>query len=119
MSGELPTPDVADGGNGEGEGGEEGGPGPSSAADLEELSLPEQLQRNILGAEFLVSLFWSAANSFRHDSIVRPFPPMFVEGGGGIEPMEGPGEGQKDIEGVVSVNSNETVSISVTTRLVF
>lgn len=93
MSGELPIPDYR-------RSEEESPPSPpSSTTDLPE-TVPEQLQRNILGAEFLVGLFWSAANSFRHDSIVRPFPPMFVEGGAGGEATEG--EGQKDIEGVVS-----------------
>lgn len=98
MSGELPVPDYKRTGE------ESPSSPPSSSTDLRETvqeSVPEQLQRNTPGAEFLVGLFWSAANSFRHDSIVRPFPPMFVEAGtSGGEVTEG--EGQKDIEGVVS-----------------
>ena len=60
-------------------------------------TVARQLQRDILGGDFLVSLFWSAMNSFRHDSILRPFPPMFVES------LSEEEEGHKDIESVVSV----------------
>lgn len=79
---------------------------PSPTENLQEI-ISEQLQENMLGAEFLVGLFWSAMNSFRHDSILRPFPSMFVEGrDGGREGMEG--EGHKDIEGLVSKRGRGT-----------
>ena len=54
-------------------------------------NIHEHLQRDILAADFLTSVFWSAMSSFRHDTILRPFPPMFLTG-----------EVHKDIEGVVS-----------------
>lgn len=75
---------------------------PKMSAETEEslLSLQEaiisKLRQDSLGAEFLVNIFWSAMNSFRHDSILRPFPPMFVE-----ENSEEEGEGKKDIEALV------------------
>ena len=99
MSGELPVPDYV-------RSRRDPQPSPSSSSSSvsaepqETQTIPEQLQENPLGAEFLVGIFWSAANSFRHDSIVRPLPPMFVEGGAGsVEVVEG--EGRKDIDGVV------------------
>ncbi len=68
-------------------------------------TIAEQLHENILEGDLLVSLFWSAMSSFRHDSILRPFPPMFVESGG--DGGDGGGgnevEGKKDIEGLVSI----------------
>lgn len=48
------------------------------------------LQRDLLATDFLTSLFWAAMSSFRHDTILRPFPPMFLSE-----------EGHKDISGVV------------------
>lgn len=66
---------------------------------LSKKTIAEQLHSDILAAEFLVSLFWSATNSFRHDSILRPFPSFFIEGGVGGEVAEG---GHKDIDGLVS-----------------
>lgn len=105
MSGELPVPDYV-------RSSRDPQPSPSSSSSSvsteaqETETVREQLQRNLLAAEFLVGIFWSAANSFRHDSIVRPFPPMFVEGGAGSsggEVVEG--QGWKDIEGVVREQS--------------
>ena len=96
MSGELPIPEYK-------RGGEITPSSSSSSSAVARESVPEQLQRNLLGAEFLVGIFWAAANSFRHDSIVRPFPPMFVEGGAGSSSGEvREVEGRKDIEAVVS-----------------
>ena len=65
-------------------------------------SVVKQLQQNVLGADFLISVFWSAMSSFRHDSILRPFPPMFVENTGGGDSEGREVEGHKDIEGLVS-----------------
>lgn len=74
------------------------------APSTPQATIAEVLGRDILGAEFLLALLWSAMNSFRHDSILRPFPPMFLEaqeGSGGAG--EGPEEGRKDIEGLRQV----------------
>ena len=38
-----------------------------------------QLNSDPLAAEFLLSVFWSAMSSFRHDTVLRPFPPGFTE----------------------------------------
>ena len=58
------------------------------------------LRDEFYGADFLVSLFWAAMTSFRHDSILRPFPTDYVDG----LRLEGNREieGEKDIEGLVS-----------------
>ena len=37
------------------------------------------LERDLLAADFLAAMFWSAMSGFRHDTILRPFPPAFVE----------------------------------------
>ena len=74
-------------------------------SDTTELSpirnISKHLQEDILGADFLVGLFWSAMNSFRHDSILRPFPSSYVVGGGSEGGREV--EGEKNIEELVSV----------------
>lgn len=66
-------------------------------------NISQHLQQDILGADFLVSLFWAAMNSFRHDSILRPFPSAYVQS---VESERSEGgrevEGEKDIEGLVS-----------------
>ena len=93
MSGELLSPDTA------------------TLSGVEEVAhkkpletITEVLQRDMFGAEFLLALFWSAMNSFRHDSILRPFPSMFLERQGVAEGEERTPdrEEQKDIEGLVS-----------------
>ena len=37
-----------------------------------------QLERDLLAADFLAAMFWSAMSGFRHDTILRPFPPTFL-----------------------------------------
>lgn len=96
MSGELPNSDCV-------EPVEEITPLPSTTPQE---TIIEVLQRDILGAEFLLALFWSAMSSFRHDSILRPFPSMFLEGAGVAEVGERSErsereEQKKDIEGLV------------------
>lgn len=106
MSGELPVPDYKSKRREE-----ESLPSPSSPIEDLQETVSDQLKRNLMGAEFLVGIFWSAANSFRHDSIVRPFPPMFVEGGAGSSGGEvTEGEGRKDIEGIVSLEYVQEVT---------
>ena len=36
----------------------------------------EELQ----SSDFLVSMFWAAMTSYRHDTVLRPFPPMYQNG---------------------------------------
>ena len=36
------------------------------------------LEHDLLAADFLAAMFWSAMSGFRHDTILRPFPPAFV-----------------------------------------
>ena len=65
-------------------------------------SLSGVIDRDIMAADFLVSIFWSAMTSFRHDSILRPFPPGFNDevGDRNIAP-----HAHKDIEKLVSVRT--------------
>lgn len=115
MSGDLPTPETLEGVVKEKREEKEQS---SSSGAVSPATVTELIHRDILAAEFLVGLFWSATNSFRHDTILRPFPPMFVEGGVVREEEEeeaesqGTGEGaepqasregdkNKDIEGLV------------------
>jgi len=67
-------------------------------------SILKILRDDFSGADFLVSLFWAAMSSFRHDSILRPFPSDYIEGHR-LERSEGSREmeGEKDIEGLVCV----------------
>jgi hypothetical protein len=48
----------------------------------EDLKLPairKRLENDPLAADFQWSLLTAAALSYRHDSVLRPFPPMFVK----------------------------------------
>ena len=47
-------------------------------------ALSAVINRDLLAADFLVSTFWSAMMSFRHDTVLRPFPPAFVDEQGSI-----------------------------------
>lgn len=40
------------------------------------------LKANLLEAEFLLAAFSTAASSYKSESLVKPFPPMFVAGTG-------------------------------------
>ena len=37
------------------------------------------LNRDLLAADFLVCLTWSSAHSYRYDSVLRPFPSMYID----------------------------------------
>lgn len=94
MSGELPNPGPED----------EVLDNPPLPPQPPPKTISEELQRDLLSAEFLAGLFWSAMNSFRHDSILRPFPSFFLEGraeGAGTDGERTEGEELKDIEGLV------------------
>ena len=38
----------------------------------------ELIQRDPRACEFMLGLFWAALSSYRHDTVLRPFPPEFV-----------------------------------------
>ncbi len=42
-------------------------------------TLYTKLRSNQLGCDFLLSLFWAAMSSYRHDTLLRPYPPMYRE----------------------------------------
>lgn len=52
--------------------------------DSESTVSPQQvlglLQRDLLAADCLTTIFWAAMSSFRHDTVLRPFPPLFLQG---------------------------------------
>ena len=37
-----------------------------------------KLVQDSLACDCLLSLFWAAMNSYRHDNLLRPYPPMFA-----------------------------------------
>lgn len=41
----------------------------------------ERIESDPLAADLTLSLFAAAVHSYRHDSVVRPFPPAFIKGG--------------------------------------
>ena len=50
-----------------------------------------RLSRDITSCDFLLSVFWAAMTSYRHDTVLRPFPPGFVLA-----------DNTKDVEALVS-----------------
>ena len=55
----------------------------------------QRLESDLQSADMQWSLFMSALESYRHDSILRPFPSAYVEDGG-----------NKNFQRLVSVNFN-------------
>jgi ARTD15 N-terminal domain len=47
--------------------------------DLKIWAIRKQLGTDPLAADFQWSLLTAAAVSYRHDSVLRPFPPMFMK----------------------------------------
>lgn len=41
----------------------------------------ESLRADLLAVDLIWSFLVAALNSYRHDTVLRPFPPMFQEGG--------------------------------------
>ena len=37
------------------------------------------LDNDPLSTDFLVSLLWAAATNYKHDTLVRPFPPQYLK----------------------------------------
>ena len=42
--------------------------------------LREKLRNESQGSDFLVSMLWAAMTSYRHDTVLRPFPPKYQNG---------------------------------------
>ena len=49
------------------------------------------LNSDLVASDFFVSIFWTAVNSYRHDTVLRPFPQLFI--------LQ---DNSKDIDGIVS-----------------
>lgn len=62
----------------------------SSVEGLKE-EVYQRLSRDLTSCDFLLGVFWAALSSYRHDTVLRPFPPNFVLA-----------EGSKDVEALVS-----------------
>ena len=58
----------------------------------------QRLESDLSSADMQWSLFMSALESYRHDSILRPFPSAYVED-----------DGSKNVQRLVSVNSRKPV----------
>ena len=53
--------------------------------------LVSALTKDLSASDCLVALFWSALTNYRHDTVLRPFPQMFLLK-----------DGNKDVDGMVS-----------------
>ena len=51
----------------------------------------QKVKGDVLAADLVWSLFYSALHSYRHDSVLRPFPSDYM-----------PSEGEKDFTALVS-----------------
>ena len=52
-------------------------------------------------SDFLISILWTAATNYKHDTLLRPFPPLYIR------------EEQKDVDTLVrSQNIKEGISES-------
>ena len=58
----------------------------SSGSNDEVISL---LDDDPTSADFLISILWAAATNYKHDTLLRPFPPQYIK------------EEQKDVEKLV------------------
>lgn len=43
-------------------------------------------------ADFLISILWAAATNYKHDTLLRPFPPQYIR------------EEQKDVDTLVRIS---------------
>lgn len=55
-------------------------------SNIEVISL---LDNNPTSADFLISILWAASKSYKHDTLLRPFPPQYIK------------EEQKDVDTLV------------------
>ena len=49
------------------------------------------LDNNPSSSDFLISILWAAATNYKHDTLLRPFPPQYIR------------EELKDVETLVSI----------------
>ena len=60
----------------------------SGCTVLEEVQ--QALRHDPRACDFILGLFWSALSSYRHDTVLRPYPPEYVLA-----------DGSKDVDGLV------------------
>ena len=71
--------------------------------------LQARLSDDLLSADLQWSLFVTACECYRHDSLLRPFPPMFVQSFDDGDSPDVPSDTQglhKNIKSLVSTTSN-------------
>ncbi|XP_019855808.1 PREDICTED: mono [ADP-ribose] polymerase PARP16-like [Amphimedon queenslandica] len=71
---------------------DDGGDASTGTLQLKVNELREALSKDMAGCDCLLSLFWSALSSYRHDTVLRPYPNQFILS-----------NGDKDIDGLRSV----------------
>ena len=64
--------------------------------------IKKKLTQDLQAADFQWSLFTAALHSYRHDSVLRPFPPMFTTGN----------NDNKDFESLVCITHDHEKSVS-------
>ncbi len=52
-------------------------PTEKSESNYTQDTLHTKLRDNLLECDFLLSVFWAAMSSYRHDTLLRPYPPMY------------------------------------------
>lgn len=67
-------------------------PPPASSFQFKVNELCDALSKDLSACDCLLSLFWSALSSYRHDTVLRPYPNQFILT-----------NGDKDIDGLVSI----------------
>ena len=50
------------------------------------------LDNNPTSVDFLISILWAAGTSYKHDTLLRPFPPQYIT------------EEQKDVDALVRIS---------------
>ena len=61
----------------------------------------QRLICDLTSCDFLLSVFWAAMTSYRHDTVLRPFLPDFVLA-----------DKTKDVEALVSMKSNVDIVLT-------
>ena len=67
--------------------------------------LKQRIDSDLLSADLQLSLFITACQSYRHDSLLRPFPPVFINTSGNHGSTNGTAStvhNVKDIQNLVS-----------------
>lgn len=50
--------------------------------DEKKKDVSNALNKNLLGSDLTLSFLMAASANYRHDTVLRPFPPMYIESDG-------------------------------------